>query len=60
MFALCDDGCYGPSAAQSLTDDALVLVCRRHTHRLVDLRRDIAETRRLRRYLGNKFDEAAA
>jgi hypothetical protein len=39
---------------QLLTVDALVLCCDPHLPRLRKLRHDLAETRRLRRYLGHR------
>jgi hypothetical protein len=59
MFALLDD-CNGLPCPQSLDDDNLVLVCPRHVPRLLELRRDLAEVRRLRRYLGHAFERSAA
>jgi hypothetical protein len=58
MFATLGD-CEGDTVAQPLTEDSIVLVCDAHLRRLFALRRDIAETRRLRRYLGIRFGIAA-
>jgi hypothetical protein len=49
-------GCDGNVTVQALGWDALVLVCDRHIDDLLALRHDLAETRRIRRYLGHKFE----
>lgn len=58
MFEL-DGGCDGRVSPQGLTTDSLVLVCRAHVPRLLHLRHDLAEVRRLRRYLATRFQRVA-
>jgi hypothetical protein len=51
-------GCTGQVCAQPLDWSSLVLVCGGHLPDLRALRRDLAETRRIKRYLSNKFQAA--
>jgi hypothetical protein len=48
-------GCNNGPTAQPLTFESLVLCCDTHLPRLLELRHNLAETRRLERYLGNRF-----
>jgi hypothetical protein len=51
--------CDGDVVPQPLTWDSLVLVCDEHLPDLRALRRDIAELRRVMRYLHRRFEVAA-
>ena len=53
-------GCDGETVPQTLTWDSLVLVGDAHLPHLLELRHDLAETRRLRRYLSHRFRSTAA
>jgi hypothetical protein len=53
-------GCDESTKAQPLTLESLVLCCDTHLPRLLELRHDLAETRRVERYLGNRFLRSVA
>jgi hypothetical protein len=53
-------GCDGNPTPQTLGWDAIVLVCEQHTPDLRELRRDLAEARRVRRYLEHRFVKPVA